>query len=208
MSGMLRKLLIVLVLLGTGLYAYSVLTKPAPAPPDGFRIDAPPRQADFGRDAFPAFEFKEWSLTPVSAFDIVGRVLASKRYLFGNHSDLAPHDILIGWGDLSDSSVLKDMRFTLSDRYYTYRIDGLSHLSKDEIRQQTCNVHAIPKSEEIYNTLSSLKENHLVRIEGFLVVAEHPRGVRWTTSVTRDDDGVGSGELLYIERLTLYADRP
>jgi hypothetical protein len=53
-----------------------------------------------------------YRITSLAAFDIRARVIARARYRFGRAADLSPIDLVLGWGALSDTDVLKKIRFS------------------------------------------------------------------------------------------------
>ena len=53
-----------------------------------------------------------YRITPLATFDIRARVIARERYRFGRASGLAPIDLVLGWGPLSDTDVLKKISFS------------------------------------------------------------------------------------------------
>ncbi len=62
-----------------------------------------------------------YRLKPLAGFEIKARVILAKRYWFGRGSDLAPVDLALGWGPMSDQEVLKHFTFSQSDRFYYWR---------------------------------------------------------------------------------------
>ena len=57
-----------------------------------------------------------YRIAPLATFDIRARVISAARYRFGREADLAPVDLVLGWGALSDTNVLKQISFSQSGR--------------------------------------------------------------------------------------------
>ena len=58
----------------------------------------------------PSFTNKNgYRVDPLAAFDIRARVILFSRYRFDREADLAPVDLVLGWGPMSDSEVLKQI---------------------------------------------------------------------------------------------------
>jgi len=59
----------------------------------------------------------------------------------------------------------------------------------------------IPADEGIARQLQALTPGQAVRIEGWLVEVRAADGWRWRSSLTRDDTGGGSCELVFVRDL-------
>jgi hypothetical protein len=69
-----------------------------------------PYQREFYTSSFR--EKNGYRIAPLATFDIRARVISSARYRFGRESDLSPVDLVLGWGAMSDSAVLKQISFS------------------------------------------------------------------------------------------------
>jgi hypothetical protein len=143
------------------------------------------------------FQFKGYELQPLQDFTIEARVLASERYHSGRESDLSPVDLALGWGPMSDSAVLDKIRISQSGRFYHWRLDEFP-IPRQDIERSSANMHMIPADDGIARQLKALKPGQTVRIEGWLVEARAADGWRWRSSLTRDDTGGGSCELVFV----------
>src|SRR5258707_432262 len=54
----------------------------------------------------PKFQVKGYTLTALAHFSLTARVLGAERYYFDHEADLVPVDLALGWGPMSDTSVL------------------------------------------------------------------------------------------------------
>src|SRR5438132_384736 len=89
---------------------WSVLSSRPIHHPPGVLVPNAPVQKDI--PAKPLTPVGEWGLTAVAEYQLRGRVLGTKRYHSGAQSDLVPVDVALGWGKMSDQSVLD--RLTIS----------------------------------------------------------------------------------------------
>ena len=67
------------------------------------------------------------------------------------------------------------------------------------------NVHVIPASPRLRTAVRCVSEGDDVRLEGWLVDVDgvSDPAFHWGTSTTREDEGPGSCETVYLERLTI-----
>jgi hypothetical protein len=147
-----------------------------------------------------------WTLQPVALFSLDARVLGVKFYDDDDDisATIAPCDLMLGWGRMSDSAVLEKMDLKQTNRYYRWRFWGTGPISEREVITHSANMHIIPASDSILEELKSLRQGDLVRLSGNLVVATHPKGTRpWKTSLARDDVGEGACEVFYVKSLVV-----
>jgi hypothetical protein len=132
--------------------------------------------------------------------DLTARVLSREDYTWDAGAKLAPVDLALGWGRMSDSAVLANFDISQSGRFFYWRTKTWP-IPRNEIELSTANVHMIPADAGVRGALKRVRKGQLVHIEGFLVDASGPNGWRWTTSMTRSDTGAGACELVYVESL-------
>src|SRR5690606_27814761 len=133
-------------------------------------------------------------------FEMTARVLSREDYSWDAEAALAPTDLALGWGRMSDSAVLARIDISQSGRFYYWRTDSWP-IPRDEIEQSSANMHIIPADADVRAALERVRKGQLVHIEGFLVDASRPGGWHWKTSLTRGDTGAGACELVYVESL-------
>jgi hypothetical protein len=144
----------------------------------------------------------EYSLTPRAEFAIEARVLAVERYRWDGGADLAPVDLALGWGPMSDSAMLRRLEVTQGARFYTlYPQDDGVDLTL--ALRHSANMHLIPASATVRRTLESARAGQVVSLRGQLVDAARSDGFTWRTSLSREDTGAGACELLYVESAAL-----
>ena len=139
-------------------------------------------------------------LTPRATFTARVRVLDRERYWLGKMGDVAPLDIAVGWVRMSDSGVLKDLEISQSNRFYYWRYDDEPPIPADEIIKHSANWHLIPANSATRRTLRGLRVGDVVTLEGRLEDVEVPDVGMIRTSLSRDDSGAGSCEVVFVEQ--------
>lgn len=135
-------------------------------------------------------------------FEATARVLSREDYRFDAGAALAPTDLALGWGRMSDSGVLDRIEITQSGRFYYWRVKDFP-IPRREIEESSANMHIIPADAGVRAMLDRVRPGELVHLEGFLVDARRADGWRWNTSLTREDTGNGACELVFVESLTV-----
>ncbi len=165
----------------------------------GVLLPVDPQQEDFAPT--PLAELKGYRLTGVARYSICGRVLGTKRYWDKPGSDLVPIDVALGWGAMSDQSVLDQLGFSMGNRFFFYRWEGAPPCPPGEIMRHASNHHVISATAEVKREVAALREGEIVVLRGWLVDITGPDGWSWHTSRRRDDTGRGACELFYVETL-------
>lgn len=163
----------------------------APDTPEQVDLDAPAR-----------LQRGDISLLTRAHFDVTARVLAREDYSHDSGAALAPTDLALGWGRMSDSAVLKQIRISQSGRFYYWHVQDFP-IPRREIETHSANMHMIPADAGVRAMLERVRTGQVVHIEGFLVDASRPDGWHWDSSLTRDDTGNGACELIYVESLAI-----
>ncbi|MEM1270349.1 MAG: hypothetical protein AAGI08_09910 [Bacteroidota bacterium] len=153
------------------------------------------------------FLHKGLAVRPVAEFSAAARVLSTEWYRGGDEGRLAPVDLAVGWGRMSDSAVLEHMDIDQHNRFYFWQRDqnAPAHLalSKLDVVKQSTNIHVIPASDALAGQLRSVKPGHVVQLEGRLVNVKLSNGANWRSSTSRTDVGNGACELLFLESLVV-----
>ncbi len=193
-----------LVLAAGGLIAWLLLR---PEPPielgPGVRAPDPPRQRMLDppqgvtRDGF--------RITQLATFNLKAKVLGREDYHLDRAAALAPTDLALGWGRMSDEAVLADIAISQSGRWYRWHVREFP-IPRREIETHSANMHIIPGNAEVADTLERVREGGLIAIDGFLVRVDADDGWHWRSSLRRDDTGGRACELVYVERLRIVHD--
>ena len=145
-----------------------------------------------------------WTLTVRAEYRVTARILARERYHFDALADLAPEDLALGWGPMSDNRILRAIEISQSNRFYYWRAQQSSPLPRDSIITHSANTHVIPQNKMIARQLSRLRPGQVVTLSGELVDGVRDDG-RWIkTSMVRDDTGAGACEVLLVSDVALY----
>lgn len=171
-----------------------------PLPPQ-VAFGAPPLQSPVPNSLRP-FQLAAAQLQPLAGFSVDARVLSREDYRLGQGAALSPTDLALGWSRMRDPAVLSQLRISQSARWYHYAWTGAPPLPPDEIARSSANMHLIPADANAASALHRIHEGDNVRIDGWLVEATAPDGMRWRSSLTRDDTGAGACEVVYVCAIT------
>jgi hypothetical protein len=164
-------------------------------PPGELAPDIPEQQL---LDRAQTIEVGEFTLQPRARYRIEARVLSAERYRTDAGAALAPIDLALGWGPMSDTDTLRHFKVTQGARFYTIYPDGQAIDIPTALRA-SANVHLIPANDQVRQLLYGARVGHVVALEGYLVSASRDDGFTWNTSLTRDDTGNGACELFYVQ---------
>ena len=135
------------------------------------------------------------------SFDIDAVVLSRRNYRAGRTSDLSPMDLALGWQQMSDPAVLKQIEISQSGRFYFYSWGPDFDRNPAVIGYHSSNMHMIPADDTVKASLGQIRSGDIVRIRGFLVNVRADDGWHWLTSRTRTDTGNGACEIVYVTRV-------
>lgn len=184
-----------IVILTYFFYPETVITLPpgvtAPDQPKQVNISEPQVWSRNG------FNFKA-----LAEYKIKARVLSRNNFSLGKESEISPLDLALGWGPMSDQSVIDKIDISQSNRWYHWKADVLP-IPMKEISLNSANVHIIPKDESVKEKFDEVYKGSLIETKGYLVEVTTADGWRWKSSLKRDDTGGGSCELFWVEELTI-----
>lgn len=168
--------------------------------PPGVLVAERPLQADLQPSTF---MLGDYQLTRKASFEVRARVLSKEPYYLGRTADLAPIDLALGWGAMSDSAVLSQIDISQSARWYRTRYDLPPPIAEKQIIFNSSNMHMIPARKDIERSLKKLREGDIVFLKGYLVDVDHDSGWYWRSSMSRLDTGDGACELVYVESMSV-----
>jgi hypothetical protein len=168
----------------------------------GVLVSSDPQQIDVTRET-PPIEYRGFHLKPLAHFSIDARVLHRKVYRYDKQSALVPVDLALGWGAMSDQSVLDRLTITQSMRFYWYHWAQQPPITPEEIVSHSTNVHIIPSSFAIAVRCKSLRTGTVVHLSGDLVEASGPGINSWRSSLSRTDTGNGACELMWVKEMSI-----
>jgi len=144
-----------------------------------------------------------YELKALANFTIEARVLSKEIYRADRESELAPVDLALGWGAMSDSAVLEKLAISQGGRFYYYRWAEEPPRPPNEIATHSANMHLVPTSPALVDKIKAVRVGQVVHISGQLVEARSADGWRWRSSLTREDTGAGACELIRVESLEI-----
>lgn len=194
---MLKKIIILLAILA-GLRYFLSPGEVALGP--GVKAAGTPRQSAI--EAPRSFDHNGFQVTPLADFSIRAKVLSREDYHFGREAELSPVDLALGWDRMSDEQVLQDIDISQSGRWYRWRTETFP-IPRRDIETQSANMHLIPGDSLVQDRLDDVRAGQIVQLEGYLVRADADDGWHWVSSLTRDDTGGRSCELVYVKRVRI-----
>lgn len=143
-----------------------------------------------------------YQITRLANFNIRARVLSTEHYRFDREAALAPVDLALGWGSMSDDAILSQIQISQSNRFYFWHVDQFP-IPREEIETHSANMHMVPADDQVKKILKSVRVGQVVQIEGYLIEAQSTDGWRWKSSLTRNDTGSGACELVLVKSIRL-----
>ena len=177
-------------------YPETVVTYPA-------GVTAPDQPKQTSISVIKKWESDEFYFNALAEYKIKARVLSRNNFFIGKESEISPFDLALGWGPMSDQSVIDKIDISQSNRWYRWRADVLPIPAK-EISLNSANVHIIPKDETIKDKFDDVYSGSLIEMKGYLVEITTADGWRWKSSLKRDDTAGGSCELFWVEDLVVF----
>jgi len=168
------------------------------AQPDGILVPDDPVQGEKPEDA-PQIVVGRWTLTPRATYDISARVLGREEYRFDDLAEFAPEDLALGWGLMSDNTILRQLDMEQASRFFTVRPRHEVSFSRAQVNEHSANTHVIPADDTIARALKRLRVGQIVHLQGLLVDAVRSDGRHTRTSLTRVDSGEGACEIMYVQ---------
>ncbi len=165
----------------------------------GVLVDREPLQTTITPMPLPTIH--GYGIQAVAMYDITSRILRTKHYWMGFGSDLAPIDVAVGWGRMSDQAVLDQLTISQGNRFFFYRWQNAPPLPQVEMTAHAANMHLIAADSGVAKAISSLCSGEVVTMRGYLVNVSRPDGSYWHTSLTRTDTGNGACELFYVQEI-------
>jgi hypothetical protein len=173
----------------------------APAP----NVSTEPIQSE---DSKGPFEFSagghRYRIVPRFRWDESARVVSEKSYSFGEAAALIPEDFALAWGPVLGPPYAGRIHYSQFARFYMWGTsDGA--LDRRTIVTHTANTHIIPGSSRLRRAAACVGKGNDVRLEGWLVDVDgiDDPDFHWKTSTTREDEGPGGCETVYLTRLTI-----
>lgn len=152
-------------------------------------------------------KYSQGYVTLLADYQLTAKVMSTKRYERGTYGRIAPIDLALGWGPMSQGSVIRRLSVSQRERFYYYRWSGEPPIPSSQISRNSANVHILPASKEIKETILNVKAGQIVSLKGYLVNYKEGDSRSWWTvksSLTREDTGAGACEVFYVEKVQLH----
>jgi hypothetical protein len=130
-------------------------------------------------------------------------VVSREDYRFDRGAELAPTDLAVVWGPMSDEAVLAKYTFTQGARWYRWRSDA-EPVPREVAIANSANMHMIPANGTVAKRLAEVRPGQVIHARGSLVEAHGKDGFIWRSSLSRTDTGDGSCELMFVEELDIF----
>jgi len=193
------KVLVVISLLGYGAYQQWQSRYVTYGP--GVIAPIAPQQSNVS-GAYHLSSFNDYQITPLAKFNVSARVLSTKTYNFGREAQLSPIDFALGWGRMSDEAILSQIKISQSGRFYFWHVNNFP-IPREEIETQSANMHMVPVNSAIEKNLKDVRVGQVVNLQGYLIEAKAADGWHWKSSLSREDTGNGSCELMMVEHISV-----
>jgi hypothetical protein len=193
-----------LALLTVVVIGYYAFSRPhARGTGDPIDWSADPIQASTDRRPFEIETRKgKVSLDPRASFDVSAVVTGDEHYRFDDGAFLVPVDLVMTWGKLPEEPYKSKVSYGQITRYYFWRTTTWN-LDLHYIKTHSANMHMIPADDNVRRSLLSVGTGDAVRVRGLLVNAKREDGFYWKTSISREDDGPGACELVWVEEIQI-----
>jgi hypothetical protein len=168
----------------------------------GAGILAPDAPVQTISDRSAPFIVNSFSAQPLARFSFKARILSVEPYSWDSGAKISPIDLAVGWGRMSDSAVIDQLKISQGQRFFTYRYTT-PPIPQGEIERSAANMHMIPADDDVEALLRQSRPGQIVEIEGYLVNVTGPQGFTWNSSLVREDTGPGACEVVYVQRVTL-----
>lgn len=177
--------------------------------PPGIAVVARP-SIEVGETREPWGDDNGFRFASLGSFSGRAMVLARRNYDVGEFAALAPTDLALGWGELSDPKVVDQLAFaqmkSFSSRFVVPELRRGSELAQrprpelEALFAALTHVHTIPGDARIRKTLAGIRPGQVIRFDATLVLAEAPSGGRYASSLALGDRNC---EIAWIDRLEL-----
>ncbi len=142
-------------------------------------------------------------IEPVARYEIRAKVLSTERYRIGREAELSPVDFVLGWGPMSDNTVTEKLNITQGNRWYHYSWSDAPPIDPSIIIRSSAYTHLVPSDDNVRARLLNVLSGEIVNLKGHLINIKHPDGWSWRSSLTREDSGAGSCELMLVTEVTV-----
>lgn len=193
---------LVLLLVALGIGGYYLWSNKEIRHPPGILVKSEPTQV-IGRSSHSWVRGSK-TVIPLALFRLRARVLSTERYRFSQGADIAPIDLALGWGIMSDQTLLDQMVIAQGNRRYALApLEPNSRLPWREIMSHSSNMHIIPANKEVEKRVFQIRPGDIVELQGYLVGVKEQGQWVWFSSLSRTDIGDGACEVFWVESVVI-----
>jgi hypothetical protein len=190
-----KNLALIVVIIAFSLWQWNegrtIVQKPGIlAPDEPIQTEPPPGKT--------SWKLGNHQIIPLAFYKIKARVLHKERYRWDPVSDLAPLDLGVGWGIMSDEQNASRSQFSNSNRFLSWHYEG-ADFPGELASRCIANMHLLPANASIRSHLLDFREGEIVQLTGYLVQVRSPGRNPWSSSLTRLDTGDGACEIMWVE---------
>lgn len=194
-----KKILLLLLMIGVALKLYSQTGQVTLGP--GVMVREIPQQERIASSV--SHMVDDYTINEVANFRIKAKVLAKENYYTGREADLSPTDLALGWGNMSDESILQTIEISQSRRFYYWHVNSFP-IPRHEIETHSANMHLIPANDSVKSVIGKIRNGDIIELSGSLVnVISNDDDWQWKSSQTRNDTGKGACELIWVKSLQI-----
>lgn len=164
----------------------------------GIRVFGSPIQTPL--NSFKTIKKNNYQLMLMDNFEISGLVLSKRNYIADERADIAPLDVVLGWGQMSDPKILKAIEIAQNNRFYYWHVNE-HPIPHKTIAHNSTNLHLIPATKKIKTLMQHIKKGQILHLKGKLVDVKDKDGNLWPTSRSRQDEGDGACEILLVTQI-------
>lgn len=198
----LREKILILILLAVLAVAGFMIVTHEPAGPDFIN---PPEQTSLEKPQVLSYIGKKGTvqITLLAQYRISAVVKSRKNYTTDPASQVSPMDLVLAWGNLSQSEISKDIKYSQSDRWYFFRVKSSPLTSVEMVQIQSANTHIIPANSKIRSQMDKIRKYDFIELDGYLAsVVFDPALPAWSSSLSRSDSGEHACEIMYVTGVT------
>ena len=147
---------------------------------------------------------RDLKLNPLAHYEVRGRVLSETHYWMDDSAPLSPVDLCIAWGAIAEPKIFRQLSISQSYRWCSWTYNESFPYDNGTINRNMANTHLIPATRALASAAGRVRNGDWIEIEGELVEVSGTlkgREFAWRSSLSRDDEGGGACEVLYLTRL-------
>jgi len=214
--GKFKKAIRIIFLVSIIIYGYFLIFKfPLPGMDDIYTeiIETEPVQKEIdGGIIYKEIDNFNYEITSVAEYEIYGLVVSqyySKNFLDITHKKDPANikDLCVVWGENIKNGAYKDVNYKSGEFtcFFQFRSNEIVSFSPNHLS----NNHLIPANKEVGKKIKNAQIGDQIYIKGYLAnysvySSDNELISKRGTSLTREDDGNGACEVIYVEELDIF----